>query len=177
MAKEYIRVEGLSLLVTAARKLSDETKKKIAHNALLAGARIVRNAARNKAPILNSKYTNDPRRAPGTLRKAIVAVRVRKGDYPEEVAAIVGVRLLSRASIAKYRQASGKSGASNPRDPYYWWFVEAGTASHPRRGKAIPETRFLKRGFESNVVPATEAIKKRGFADILKFGNTLAKSK
>ncbi len=174
MAKEYVKIEGLSLLRVAARKLTEETQRKIAGNALVAGGRIIRNAARSRAPVLQNP---DPRRTAGTLRKSIVAVKVRKGDHPDEVMAIVGVRLLSKASIRKYKQTTGKAGAANPRDPYYWWFVEAGTRAHARRGKPIAETRFLKRAFESNVSNAGQEIKKRGLRDILKFGNNLAKNK
>ncbi len=174
MAKEYVEVKGIRELAVVARKLNDEVKAKIAYRALLAGARITRNAARGLAPVLQAKYQGDPRRQAGTLRNAIVAARVRKGDFPEEVVAIVGVRMLSKASIAKFKQQTGKSGAANPRDPYYWWAVEAGTRGHVRRKQAIPGTRFLKRGFEGNVERSLAALKKTFTRDVLKYGNRLA---
>jgi len=90
---------------------------------------------------------------------------------------IVGVRMLSKASIKKFKERTGKAGTANPRDPYYWWFVEKGTAGHARRSKTISGIRYLKRGFESNVQPAAEEIKKKSAAGIYNYGNTLAKSK
>lgn len=174
MAKEYVQINGIRELALAARKLNDEVKAKIAYRALIAGARITRNAARALAPVLQAKYQGDPRRQAGTLRNAIVAARVRKGDFPEEVVAIVGVRMLSKASIAKFKQQTGKAGAANPRDPYYWWAVEAGTRGHVRRKQAIPGTRFLKRGFEGNVERSLAALKKTFSRDVLKYGNRLA---
>ena len=157
MAKEYVQINGIRELALAARKLNDEVKAKIAYRALIAGARITRNAARALAPVLQAKYQGDPRRQAGTLRNAIV-----------------GVRMLSKASIAKFKQQTGKAGAANPRDPYYWWAVEAGTRGHVRRKQAIPETRFLKRGFEGNVERSLAALKKTFSRDVLKYGNRLA---
>ena len=174
MAREFVEIKGIRELALAARKLNEEVKAKIAYRALIAGARITRNAARALAPVLQAKYHGDPRRQPGTLKNAIVAARVKKGDFPEEVVAIVGVRMLSKASIAKFKQQSGKSGASNPRDPYYWWAVEAGTRGHRKRKESIPETRFLKRGFEGNVERSLAALKKTFTRDVLKYGNRLA---
>lgn len=175
MAREYVQIKGLRELAAVAKKFNNETKTKLAYRALVSGARVARNAARALAPTLQPRFQNDPRRQPGTLRNSIVAARVRRGDFPEEVVAIVGVRMLSKSSIMKFRRATGKSGAENPRDPYYWWFVEAGTRSHSRRKKAITGVRFLKRGFEGNVERSTQEIKKRFTRDVLNFGNKLSK--
>lgn len=177
MAKEVLTVKGLREIALAGRKLTGDVTRKIVGRALVSGGKIVRNAARNLAPTLNPKYQGDPRRTPGTLRNAIVSVQVKKGDFPEEVMSIVGVRMLSKASVRKFKQTSGKSGASNPRDPYYWWFVEKGTAGHIRRRKTIGGIRFLKRGFESNARAASEEIKKKAAKGIYGYGNTLAKGK
>lgn len=174
MAREYIRITGLRELALAAAKLKEETKRKIAGDALVAGARIVRNAARVKTPVLKNP---DPRRTAGTLQRSIVAVRTRKGDHPDEVVAIVGVRLPSKASIKKFKEQSGKSGASNPRDPYYWWFVEAGTRGHTHRDQSIAGVRMIKRGFEGNAQQAAEKIRAGASKAILKYGNSLAKGK
>jgi hypothetical protein len=142
---------------------------------LRAGAIIVINAARGLAPILMSRYANDPRRSPGTLQRAIVAVPTRRGDHPDEVVVIVGVRMLSKGSIRKYKDATGRSGASNPKDPFYWWYVEKGTRGHKRRQVSIPGTRFLKRGFEDNAARAAQEIKTKAAAEVVRFGNTLAR--
>lgn len=175
MAKELIRVEGLREIAVAARKLEDKVKTKIAVDAVLGGAKIVRNAARGLAPILKPRYNSDPCRAAGTLRRAIVAVRVRKGDFPEEVKAIVGVRLLSRGAIRKFRGSAGKAGAFNPRDPFYAAMVELGSRGHRKRRVAIPGVRYLKRGFEGNVRAATTEIRDIAARGILTYGNRLAR--
>lgn len=177
MAKEVLQIQGLREIALAGRKLTGDVTRKIVGRALVSGGKIVRNAARNLAPSLSTKYQSDPRRLPGTLKNAIVSVQVKKGDYPEEVMSIVGVRMLSKSSIKKFKEKTGKSGAANPRDPYYWWFVEKGTSGHARRSKSIGGIRYLKRGFESNVQPAAEEIKKKSAAGIYKYGNTLATGK
>lgn len=173
MAAELIRVEGLREIAIAARKLTDEVKRKIAFDGLTAGARIVRNAARGLAPVLKRP---DPRRRPGTLRNAIVAARVRRGDFPEEVKVIVGVRFLSKRAVAKFKAGNpGKSGAENPNDPFYADMVELGTKAHRKRGKGTPRVQYLKRGFEPNASAAANKIRDISRRGILRYGNSLAK--
>jgi HK97 gp10 family phage protein len=173
MATEFITVKGLRELAVAARKLNDEVKQKIAANAVLAGARITRDAARALAPVLKSRYHDDPRRRPGTLRRKIVAVKVRKGDYPEEVMSLVGVRLLSRGAISKFKQQTGKAGAQNPDDAFYGDMVELGTSAHTHRRVSIPGVRFLKRGFEGTAERAAREIRDKAGREIIRFGNRL----
>lgn len=175
MAKELIRVEGLREIALAARKLTDQVKRKIAKDAVQAGAGVVSRAARGLAPVLKPEYHHDRRRQAGTLKRAIVAVPVRKGDYPEEVMSIVGIRLLSNKAITKFKGSTGKAGAANPRDPYYGVMVEVGSRGHKRRRKAIAGVRFLKRGFEGNAQNAALKIKEIAGKRILSYGNTLAR--
>lgn len=176
MAREYIRITGLRELANAARRFPEEVKRRIAGKALLAGARIGRDAARGLAPTLKAEYHNDPRRSPGTLKRSIVAVRVRKGDYPEEVMAIVGIRLLSKKAIASFKAGNaGKAGASNPNDPFYGVMVEVGSRAHKRRKKAIPRVEFLKRGFESTAAGSIVKIKDISGKEIYAYGNKLAR--
>jgi HK97 gp10 family phage protein len=175
VAKQVIEVKGLRELAIAARRLTDEVKRKIAKDAVQAGAGVVSRAARNLAPTLQAKYQGDKRRTAGTLKRAIVAVPVRKGDYPEEVMSIVGIRLLSKKKIETFKSGSGKAGADNPRDPFYGVMVEVGTRAHSHRSKAIPGVRYLKNAFEGNARQAANRIRDVAGKRIASYGNRLAK--
>lgn len=176
MAKQFITVSGIREMALAAKKFPEEVKRKIVGKALIAGARFGRDAARALAPTLKAEYHNDPRRSPGTLKRNIVAVRVRRGDFPEEVMAIVGIRLLSKKSIASFKAGNaGKAGADNPNDPFYGVMVEVGSRAHKRRNKAIPKVEFLKRGFESTASRSVTKIKDVSGKEIYDYGNRLAR--
>lgn len=111
-------VTGVADLRRELAALPNKLRVRAVRNALAAGARLVRNAARSAAPVLS---IGDPavqagRRKPGTVRKAI-SVRTsklarRRGD--------VGVFVNVRPAKA------GQRGAKNPNDPFYWRFVEFG---------------------------------------------------
>ena len=62
----------------------------------------------------------------------------------------VGVRPLRGARERKL----GRRGATNPNDPYYWWFVEFGTSK-------MPGTPFMRTAFNQKAVVATYAIEQK----------------
>lgn len=140
-----VRVAGLSELLDGLMGLPAELGKKAIYASLGAAARVVRDAAIAGAPVLDA---SDPavlagRRKPGTLKRAIRASRSKlhrgQNGYYEM---IVRVRPLKSAARAKFRAATGKAGAANPDDPYYWWWVEFGTSKMGARP-------FLRPAFES----------------------------
>lgn len=125
--------------------------RKILDEGLVAGAQVVADEARLMAPELREL---DPRWSKGALRRAIRATRIRPTQYTAE--AIVGVRKLSgrqtaafRGRQAKRRRAGKSARRIDPRDAYYWFFVEFGTA-HTR---ARP---FLRPAFEARKTVAVE---------------------
>lgn len=112
------KVQGLPDLRAALQGIAPKLRRRALRNALAAGARVVRDAARAQAPVLNTAARSAPYRKPGTVKGAI-AVRTSKvarkrGD--------VGV-------FVNVRPAKGPArGARSTRDPFYWRFLEFGTS-------------------------------------------------
>lgn len=130
MAADFqVRVLGLPELRAALMALPIKLRQRALRNALAAGARLVRNDARQRAPVLEQPLRRKGRivRKPGTVRDAISVrtskVARRKGD--------VGVFINVRPA------KGGKRGAASPDDPYYWRFINWGTK------KGVPARRFL----------------------------------
>jgi HK97 gp10 family phage protein len=132
--------------------LPEKLRKRALRNALAAGARAVRDAARVKAPVLQFPTKT---RKPGTVRDAI-SVRSSKRDRLEgNVGVFVNVR---PAAGAKFKTVKGsalfglvktksrvqtkasKRGANSRDDPFYWRWLEFGWNPASRdtggRGKA-----------------------------------------
>lgn len=112
-----VKVEGLDRVIAALKGLPDKLRKRVLRNSLAAGGRIVRDDARTSAPVLRNPL-KAPHRTPGTVKKAIVVrtskVARRAGD--------VGVYVNVRPAKA------GQRGAKSKTDPFYWRWIEFGTA-------------------------------------------------
>ncbi|MCR5864653.1 HK97-gp10 family putative phage morphogenesis protein [Aquincola sp. J276] len=109
-----VKVSGLSELREALAGLPDKLRRRALRNALAAGARLIRDAARATVPVLAEPT---PRRASGTVRNAI-SVRTSKAARRE---GNVGV-------YVNVRPAKGAArGAKSASDPFYWRFLEFGT--------------------------------------------------
>ena len=63
----------------------------------------------------------------------------------------VWVKGLSTKQVLKFKGKTGKSGAFNPRDPFYWRFVEFGTSKMPARP-------FMRTAFATEKEHATSEI-------------------
>lgn len=138
--KVEIRLQGAREILQAMQQLPQKLDRKLLNKSLLAGAVITRDDARARAPILQ---TEERRRRPGTLRRAIRALAVRPDRYAASV--WVRVRPLTGRQIARFKQKRGLSAADNPNDPYYWRFVEFGTskmAARPFMRPAFEATKF-----------------------------------
>lgn len=111
------KVTGLPDFKAALRSLPEKLRKRALRNALAAGARVVRDAARLEAPALSAENALlAPHRKPGTVKKAIV-VRTSKRDRR---AGDVGV-------FVNVRPAKGAArGAKSRDDPFYWRWLEFG---------------------------------------------------
>lgn len=146
-----IHIRGLRELQDAMRQLPAKVDRDLLNDGLLKGAALVRDDARRRAPLLSHA---DPRRLRGTLQRAIQAIRVRPEGYTATV--LVRVRQLTKGQIRSFKRRQGRGrgrGAQdNPRDPFYWPFVEFGTSKMAARP-------FLRPAFESRKVQAVnEAI-------------------
>lgn len=137
-----VEVKGLRELGKALSALSADVQKKAANSAVQAGAAIVRNAAKRKAPVSNPAAT--PEVPPGFLRDNIIARRQRKkGNYTAQYA--VTVR-------HKGKKAAGREDGTNPYQVGI--FNEFGTVK-------MPAQPFMRPAFEETKQQALGAIQKR----------------
>lgn len=163
-----VKIHGLREIRAAMLALPRRIDRKILNEGLLDGAKLVRDEARARAPVLRAPHS---RRKPGVLRRAVQAIRVRPDRFTATV--LVRVRPLSRGAIRRFKQKAMKrgltnvTGADNPNDPFYWRFVEFGTSK-------MPAKPFLRPAFESRktlaVKMAVQTFRRRVAEEIGKLG-------
>lgn len=155
MADE-IKLDGLAELKRTLEALPERLGDRVAVGALRSGARVIRKAAIDKAPVLKApnKY-----RKPGTLRKAIKIAKSKRDKF----GVYIGMRKLSKAK-------GQKPGAKNPDDPFYWFFVEFGT-------KHMPAQPFLRPAFEEKKLAAIAAFSAYARKRVVKEAEKLAREK
>lgn len=109
------KVNGIPELKAALAGLVPKLRRQALRNALAAGARIVRDDARRRAPVLQPTL-KAPYRKPGTVRDAVSVRTSKVARRAGDVGVFVNVR--------PARQ--GQRGAKNPNDPFYWRWLEFG---------------------------------------------------
>lgn len=142
------KVTGLPDLRAALLSIAPKLRKRALRNALAAGARVIRTAAVAEArkhnlaaPIRNR--AGQVIRKPGTVADAIAVRTSKVAAQAGDVGVFVNVR---PAKGARYKTVTTKAlggavklrqrvkvrasqrGAANPNDPFYWRFLEFGTA-------------------------------------------------
>lgn len=127
-----VKVEGFKELAAKLRSLAPAMRKKVLRNALSAGARIVRDEAKLKAPVLSST-AKAPYRQSATVKKAIRVRTSKSARRAGDVGVFVNVK------PAK----SGARGAKSRTDPFYWRFLEFGTRKMAARSFLRPATNKL----------------------------------
>lgn len=162
-----VRIEGLEAAKAALKEIPTKLRRRALRNALAAGARIVRDAARQAAPVISASAPAVVKgyRKPGTVRDALVVRTSKQASRAGDVGVFVNVR---PAKGAKYKTTATKGllggktrtrklvrasqrGAKVPTDPYYWRWLEFGT----KHARPFP---FLKRASEA-LGQALEAFK------------------
>jgi len=141
------KVTGIPGLKAALAGIVPKLRARPLRNALAAGARLVQKAARAAAPVLNpsSLAVRKGYRTSGLVRKAIsvrtskaarakgdvgvfVNVRPAKGArFQKQTQNVLGFKLKTRRQVTKTQR-----GAKSPLDPYYWRFINFGTATGTR---------------------------------------------
>lgn len=109
-------VRGLPDLKLVLSQIVPKLRRRALRNALAAGARIVRDDARRRAPVLQPTL-RAPYRTPGTVKRAIVVRTSKQARSRGDVGVFVNVRPAKR----------GQRGAKSKTDPFYWRFLEFGT--------------------------------------------------
>ena len=168
-----VQVQGASEIARAMRELPKRVDRKILNAGLLAGARLVRDEARDRAPTLQ---VPDPRWTRGAIRRAIqsVSIAASRAQYAGEV--IVRVRKLTKRQISAFKRRQARRGQKvagklNPSDAYYWTFLEFGTAK-------MRAQSFLRPAFEGRkqqgVDAAIKVFREKVQLEIEKLGRTTA---
>ena len=150
-----VELKGFDELAAKLRAIAPALRKQALRNALSAGARLVRDEAKRRAPVL-ANPVKAPYRTPGLVRSRIsvrtsktarragdvgvfVNVRPARGaQYQTSTSNVVGLKIKRRQLV----RASDR-GAKSPRDPFYWRFLEFGTKFMRARPFLQPAARRL----------------------------------
>jgi HK97 gp10 family phage protein len=101
------------------RELGSKIQKRIARRAVNAGAKVLVEIARQRAPVLKAATKN---RVPGALKKNIITLRSRF-QPPNAVLYNVGVRTLK---TLRTKSNVKRLGFKRAGDPFYWYILEHG---------------------------------------------------
>lgn len=142
-------VRGLPDLRAALAGIVPKLRVRALRNALAAGARVVQREARAKAPVLKASV-RAPYRTPGTVRKAITVRTSRLARSKGNVGVFVNVRPAKR----------GQRGAKSRTDPFYWRWLEFGSAKMAALPFLQPATQRLAEALEVFKAKAGPAIAK-----------------
>ncbi len=116
------QIKGADDLIAELRGLPDKMRRQYLRLALAAGGRVVRDAARSKAPVMQGR---DRRRTPGLVRDSIRVRTSKRDSKAGDVGVFVNVRPAKSAT----------RGADSPKDPYYWRWIEFGRSAGATRRK------------------------------------------
>ena len=157
---ETVRIEGLAELNRALRELPQRIANRGLRTAVYAGAKVIRDEARHRAPkAAQSLGTKQP--SAGTLKRSVIMKHIRERSGGGRQTFYVLVR-----QGKKYRN-QGKRGNLS-QDAWYWRFVEFGTVKMSARP-------FLRPAFDMKKNDALMAIKTRLAARIEQAARELKK--
>lgn len=111
-----VKLEGFDVLAQRLRAIVPAMRKRVIRNALSAGARLVRDDAKRRVPVLQS-IARAPYRSPGTVKKAIRVRTSKVARRNGDIGVFVNVKPAPGA----------QRGAKSRTDPFYWRFLEFGT--------------------------------------------------
>jgi HK97 gp10 family phage protein len=149
MPDVQLRIQGLDDMRRQLLAIPAKLRVRAIRNALAAGARIVRDEAKRRAPVL-SPQTAAPYRRPGTLKRAISVRTSRIARRAGDVGVFVNVRPLKR----------NQRSAKNPADPFYWRFMEFGTKHIQPRAFLQPAAARLQDALAKIVATLGPAVAK-----------------
>jgi HK97 gp10 family phage protein len=171
------KVVGIPDLKAALASVVPKLRRQALRNALAAGARIIRDDARRRAPVLQPTL-RAPYRKPGTVRSAISVRTSKAATRSGDVGVFVNVRPAKGAKTKTLRSnvfgvkvsrrvvtRGSQRGAKSPNDPFYWRFLEFGTKKMSARAFLQPAAGLLGAAldkFKSVIGPQIERLNKKG---------------
>ena len=153
---EYIRIGGLEDAKRALAELPRKLRIGALRKGLRAAGQIIKREAAAKAPVLTfpaNRPSLRKRRIAGLVRRSLTVRGSRLARQRGDLGVYVTVRQLTRKQITAGKQQGFGVGA-NPRDPFYFKFLEAGTKKAPARSFLGPALRA--KGPEALAVFGTE---------------------
>lgn len=131
MADELvIQITGVEAVMAALNALPARIQQNVLRGAARAGAAVIRDEARLRAPVYTGKVS-EGHPPPGTLKKNIYLTYVREQSTAAQQTYKVGVRsgkkLQGQVKYMKRRDGTTRAVVTN-QDAYYWVFVEKGTS-------------------------------------------------
>jgi HK97 gp10 family phage protein len=172
-----VRLTGFDDLAAKLRAIVPAMRRRVLRNALAAGARLVRDEARRNAPVLASS-AKAPYRTPGLVRKSIAVRTSKVARRAGDVGVFVNVKPAPGAKfkttttrifglkVRNTRQVRlSQRGAKSRTDPYYWRFLEFGTAkmsARPFLQKGAGKLGAALEVFKSQVGPWIEKLNASG---------------
>lgn len=148
------KVHGIPELKAALRSLPDKLRRRALRNALAAGARVVRDAAKRGAPVLRPEL-QAPYRKPGTVRDAVTVRTSKRARRVGNVGVFLNVRPAKQ----------GARGAKSRTDPFYWRFLEFGTKHMSARSFLRPAAAKLGEAlnvFKARIGPLIAKLNNKG---------------
>jgi HK97 gp10 family phage protein len=146
-----VQLQGVDELKRVLAQIPDRLKRKGLLKALRLAAKVVRDAARQAAPVLQQPT---PYRKKGTVRRAIVIRPSKAARRSGDIGVFVGVRPLRGART----RTLGASGPKNPNDPFYWSYLEFGTKKMSKRPFLAVGATKLPQAAEIFIREATAAV-------------------
>ena len=137
-----VKFDGLKAIGQSMRDLPKEIsrRKEVLDPGLVAGAVIVRDAAKEMVPVDT-----------GVLKRNIIVQRWKRPGTGMAATVVVRVRKLNSAAIFRLKMRNKAKGVRLYKgDPFYWSFVEFGTS----KKEAMP---FLRPSFDLQKVRGVEA--------------------
>ena len=134
MISTSLDFSGLVDIAKDLETLSRAENNKVLRYATRAGAEVLRQEVEDRAPVLTGK-----------LKKNVVVV-TQKGRRRGEIASGVHIRGVNPDT----GNSDNKMKASNPRNAFYWRFVELGTST-------MPAHPFVRPAFDTRQEEATQA--------------------
>lgn len=171
---ERLEVKGLREIEAALKGFTPALQKRAIRQALGAGARVVRDAARANAPVRTGVLKRNIQAVVGKINPAKGIQNAYIGEETGKVGPVNAAGKVEFKRRGKLRLRAQTRREKRGEDPYYYRFQEIGFTAVGRRkarsgaakrrggsatGTKVPGKRFLTRAFEANVGAITDKFK------------------